>query len=112
MYEIWLGLNIVYETVQPVLGLLIVLALAWLILLVAVARSNKANWKKALPSALIVGVFAALVVFVLAPSFTASSLSELKYWVDWAFLGASSVGAGAAVMVGLWPVLAWLARRP
>ena len=44
MYEIWLGLNIVYETVRPALGLLIVLALAWLILLVAVARSSKANW--------------------------------------------------------------------
>jgi hypothetical protein len=112
MYEIWLGLNIVYETVRPVLGLLVVLALLWLGMLVAVLRTPTSDWKKALPSSLIAGVVATVAVFVLAPAFTASSLSELKYWVDWAFLGASSTAAGAAVAVALWPLLAWLARRP
>jgi hypothetical protein len=112
MYEVWLGLNIVYETVRPILALLGVLALLWLALLVAVARSPKSDWKKALPSTLIAGGVATVAAFVLAPAFTASRLSELRYWVDWAFLGASSAGAGMVVALGLWPVLAWLGRRP
>lgn len=111
MYEIWLGLNIIYETVRPMLGWLLVLALVWLALLVAVARSPRAGWRKALPSTLILGVFAAVVIFVLGPVFTASSLSELRYWVDWAFLGGSALAAGAGAAIVAWPLLAWLARR-
>jgi hypothetical protein len=111
MYEIWLGLNIVYETLLPGLLWWLLLALAWITLLVAAWRTPQANWRRAWPATLILGAFAALVAFVLLPALTASSLSELKYWVDWVFLGSLALGAGAMAMALGWPALAWLARR-
>ena len=111
MYEIWLGLNIIYEILRPALGWLLVVALLWLALLFAVVRSSRADWRKALPATLILGAFAAVATFVLGPVFTASSLSELRYWVDWAFLGGSALAAGTGAALAAWPLLAWLARR-
>lgn len=111
MYEIWLGLNIVFETLRPVLLGLALLGLAWLALLVAVMRSPGAQWRGVLPAVFIFGVLVAIVVMVMGPTWTSSSLAELNYWVDWAFLGSSALGAGVLLAVMAWPALAWLARR-
>jgi len=111
MYEIWLGLNIVFETLRPVLLLLVLLGLAWLALLVVVARSPGAQWRRTVPAVLVFGVLVAIVIMVMGPTWSTSSLAELNYWVDWAFLGSSALGAGVVTAVLVWPVLAWLARR-
>jgi len=42
------------------------------------------------------------------PSLTQSSLGNLGYWVDWAFVAAVAVAGGVAVGLLLWPLLALL----
>jgi hypothetical protein len=111
MYEIWLGLNIVFETLRPMLAALALLGLTWLALLVVALRCPGAQWRKVLPAVVIFGVFSAIVIMVMGPTWTSSSLSQLTYWVDWAFLGSSALGLGALLAVLVWPALAWLTRR-
>lgn len=108
MYEIWLVMNIVYEIA---LGIWPVVALAlavWLVLLV-LAR-QRVGWRQ-VPLALAVGAAVAVLLFLLVPSLTQSSLSNMGYWVDWANLLAVALGLGALAAVFAWPLLALL-RQP
>lgn len=111
MYEIWLGLNIFFEMLKPALGVLIVLAALWLALFVFALRSQGAQWRRVMPAVSVIGLLVALVVLIFGPTLTSSSLSQLSYWVDWAFLVASSVGAGALLAFLSWPALALLAQK-
>lgn len=111
MYEIWLAVNIVYEILKPALPLLALLALAWVALCWCVWRMPAARWGAAVKAVLILAAVVAVTVFALLPAATASSLSELKYWVDWAFLGGVALGLGGLAGVLAWPLLAWLSRR-
>jgi hypothetical protein len=111
MYEIWLAINIVYEILRPALPVLALLALAWVALCWRVWRMPSARWRAAVKTLWILAAVVAVAVFALMPTATASSLSELKYWVDWAFLGSVALGLGALAGVLAWPLLAWLSRR-
>lgn len=111
MYEIWLGLNIVFEILKPALAVLVILALLWVALLVYTLRSKGAQWRQVLPAAAVIGIVVAMVVLVLSPTWMASSLSQVTYWVDWAFLGASALGMGALLALVSWPALALLAQK-
>ncbi|GAB3192146.1 hypothetical protein [Hydrogenophaga aquatica] len=111
MYEIWLAINIVYEILRPALPVLALLALAWATLCWRVWRMPSARWAAATKAVLILAVVVTVAVFTLMPAATASSLSELKYWVDWTFLGSVALGIGGLAGMLAWPVLAWLSRR-
>lgn len=111
MYEIWLGLNIVFEILKPALGVLIALALLWLALLVYTLRTQGAQWRRVLPAVFVIGVLVATVALVMGPTWTSSSLSQVNYWVDWAFLGASAAGVGVLLAIVSWPALALLAQK-
>ncbi len=111
MYEIWLAVNIVYEILRPALPVLALLALAWVAFGWRVWRIPSARWGAATKAVLILAVVVAVAVFTLMPVATSSSLSELKYGVDWAFLGSVALGFGALAGVLAWPLLAWLSRR-
>jgi len=110
IYELLLGLNIVLEVARANALLIAVIGVIWVALLVLALRS-KAQWKRALPGALIVGGVGALAFFLLAPMMSASGLGEMGYWVDWAFLIGSALGAGVALAVLTWPASAWMSSR-
>lgn len=106
MYEIWLMVVIVWElalTLLPwVLGLLAFALAGW-----ALAATGRSCLRNGLKRAAVLGLLIAVAVFFLLPSVLQSSLSELRYWVDWVALGGVALGAGVVGFLTLWP---WLAR--
>ena len=105
MYEILLGLNIVYEIALSLWPLLALLLAVWLIMLWgARARLGRGAGSQAL----LLGVLAAVVLFFTVPTLTHSALSNMGYWVDWVMLAAVALGLGALAAVFLWPLLALL----
>jgi len=103
MYEIWLGLNIVWETLLTAWPLLAVGALLWGVL-VFVARSGR--WRQAWWPAVGVAAVLAVVALLVLPGATGSSLGEMGYWVDWASLGGLALAAGGIAGLFAWPLLA------
>lgn len=105
MYEIWLGLNIVWEiALQWRLPLLIGL-LAWATL-VGLAWGRGARWRASWPPAAGLGALSAIVAFFAVPGLSKSSLAEMGYWVDWANLTGIALGVGAVALAYAWPALA------
>lgn len=111
MYEIWLLVVIAWE------WMLANLAWLWPVPVVgmlgcALAFKDGARWQRGLQGAAWVGVVAAVATFFALPSSIASSLSELRYWVDWAALSGSALAAGAIVGLVSWPWWSrWVAAR-
>lgn len=109
MYEIWLALNIVYETLLPAWPVWLLLMALWLGFAFFVWTRPGARWRAALPSTLLLALVAGILAFLLIPgAATQSSLGELAYWVDWLFLSSLAVGAAALAAAVGWPVLALL----
>lgn len=107
MYEIWLMLNILYEIALPLWPALLLALLLWLGLLWAARAGLRASgWRQ--PA--LIGAGATALAFLALPAATQSSLGQLDYWVDWAFVAAVALGVGAAVALYAWPLLA-LKRR-
>ena len=108
MYEILLGMNILYEIALSMWPLLALLLAVWLVMLWAGrARLGRAAGRQAV----LLGVLAAVVLFFTVPTLTHSSLSNMGYWVDWVVLASVALGLGALVAVLCWPLLALL-RSP
>jgi Co/Zn/Cd efflux system component len=108
MYEIWLVLNILWELALDALPVIIGLALLWAALAWAASRRPFGTWRRALPPALAAAVLAGVMAFALVPTATRSSLSELRYWVDWANLVGIAAAAAALTLAFAWPALALL----
>ena len=107
MYEIWLPMNIAYETALGLLPALAPLVLMWAVMMVI----NRKKLKRVkLVTLAAVAVLVALAAVLALPSLSKSTLADMGYGVDWAaFLGmAAGVGVAAAVLV--WPVLAMRQR--
>ena len=111
MYEIWLMLNIVWETLLDAWPLVLVLLLAIVMALVAALSRLGGDWRGAWPPALAGALGVGVLSFLWLPTLTRSSLAELKYWVDWMALG--GVAAGLAVLAAalLLPLIVLLKRR-
>ena len=103
MYEIWLALNIVYEIALGLWPALLILLGVWLAVLVA---NRKGLWSVSWHRLLTVAVVVALAVGLALPSLTLSTFGDFGYWVDWANWLALAAGAGVAVAVWLWPLMA------
>ena len=105
MYEIWLGVNILYELAWMyaplVCGVTIMLALGY-----GLAWQRGGQWRAALTRALTVASVTGLVSVLLLPTLTRSSLAEMGYWIDW--LNLLLISAGVRVLCGLlvWPFAA------
>jgi drug/metabolite transporter (DMT)-like permease len=107
MNEIWLAMNIAYETALGLLPALTPLVLMWAVMMVI----NRKKLKRIKPITLAaVAVLVALVAVVALPSMTQSSLADMTYWVDWAALLGMAVGCGVAAALLIWPVLAMRQR--
>lgn len=111
MYEIWLALNIVWETVLTVWPAVLLGALVWLALMVLALRRRGGDWRGGFKLALGAAVAVGIAGVLWLPGATRSSLGELTYWVDWANLLAIAAGFGAVALAFAWP-LAALTRRP
>lgn len=103
MYEIWLALNIVYEIALGLWPALLILLGVWLAVLVA---NRQGLWAVPLTRLLAIAIVVAVAVGAALPSLTLSSFGNFGYWVDWANWLAMAVGAGVAMAVGLWPLMA------
>ncbi len=108
MYEVWLMLNIVYELALTIWPVLVALAVAWLFLMARARGRSGRDWRACLPGAIGLGLLVAAVIFFVTPAWTRSSLSEMKYWVDWANLLGIAAAWGAAGVAFAWP---WLVAR-
>lgn len=107
MYEIWLAMNIAYETALGLLPALAPLVLMWAVMMVI----NRKKLKRVKPVTLAaVAVVVALVAVLALPSLSKSTLADMGYGVDWAALLGMAAGAGVAAAVLLWPVLAMRKR--
>jgi|JI8StandDraft_2_1071088.scaffolds.fasta_scaffold24248_4 hypothetical protein len=108
MYEIWLMMNIVWEWSlaqwPAVLALLLLLA-GWAAAgLVRLLGARGFRWSGAALAALAGGA----VGLWLWPALVGSSVSEMRYLVDW-MVGLGM--AGATALVGVLLALPWLGRR-
>jgi len=50
------------------------------------------------------------ITLLIIPGAIGSSLSELRYWVDWVALAGMAVGFGGAAAVFTWPIMARSSR--
>lgn len=112
MYEIWLMLNIVWETLLGAWPLVMALLLVFVAGMAIVLARGGADWRRAWPPALAGALIVGALVVVGLPRLTGSSLSELKYWVDWLALAgiAAACAAVAAALLLPWSAL-WSRRR-
>jgi hypothetical protein len=107
MYEIWLAMNIAYETALGLVPALAPLALMWAVMMVI----NRKKLKRVKPVTLAaVAVLLSLAAVLALPSLSQSTLADMGYWVDWAALLGMAAGVGVAAAVLLWPVLAMRQR--
>ena len=107
MYEIWLAMNIAYETTLGLLPALAPLVLMWAVMMVI----NRKKLKRVKPATLAaLAVLVALAAVLALPSLSKSTLADMGYWVDWAALLGMAAGVGVAAAVLLWPVLAMRQR--
>jgi drug/metabolite transporter (DMT)-like permease len=107
MYEIWLAMNIAYETALGLVPALAPLALMWAVMMVI----NRKKLKRVKPVTLAaVAVLLSLAAVLALPSLSQSTLADMGYWVDWTALLGMAAGVGVAAAVLLWPVLAMRQR--
>ena len=111
MYEVWLMLNIMWELAWAVWPWLVALLALWIVFLVMACGRSRQAWRGALPGAVALGALVAVLIFFVTPGWSQSSLSDMKYWVDWANLLGIAAGWGAAAVVLFWPLLASLRAR-
>jgi hypothetical protein len=107
MYEIWLAMNIAYETALGLVPALAPLVLMWAVMMV-INRKKLKRVKTVTLAA--VAVLLSLAAVLALPSLSQSTLSDMGYWVDWAALLGMAAGVGVAAAVLLWPVLAMRQR--
>jgi hypothetical protein len=107
MYEIWLAMNIAYETALGLLPALAPLVLMWAVMMV-INRKKLKRVKTVTLAA--VAVLLSLAAVLALPSLSQSTLADMGYWVDWTALLGMAAGVGVAAAVLLWPVLAMRQR--
>ncbi len=107
MYEIWLAMNIAYETALGLVPALAPLVLMWVVMMV-INRKKLKRVKTVTLAA--VAVLLSLAAVLALPSLSQSTLADMGYWVDWTALLGMAAGVGVAAAVLLWPVLAMRQR--
>jgi hypothetical protein len=104
-YEIWLGMNIMWEIALGFVSYIVIAAIIWLAISV-VTIQKKASWFAAFKSTFVIGAVVTVVAFFTLPTLTLSSFSDMNYWLDWVTLTIMSVGVGAVIFGFIWPFMA------
>jgi len=111
MYNIWLGLNILWETALLAWLPIVVAIGLWALLMGVALRRGGSNWRGGLRVAALAVPGVAVVAFFVLPGATQSSLAEMGYWVDWASLAAFALACGAVAAAYVWPLGAMMTGR-
>ena len=110
MYEIWLGMNILYELMWNYLSFVLAVVVSWVILM-TYAIQKGAAWRRGLRGGLVGMLVVIVVSFLGFPSLTMSSLGNLGYWIDYLFLFQIALAYGVVFGLGfVWPIAAIAAR--
>ena len=104
-YEIWLGMNIMWEIALSFLSYILIAAIIWLAISF-VTYQKKASWLVAFKSTFIIGLIVTVIAFFTLPTLTLSSFRDMNYWLDWATLTLMACGVGAVVFGFIWPFMA------
>lgn len=99
MYEIWLIINTFYELALANLGLVLGALIAWVALMLITQFSKKLPWGKGVKAAVVVGLVAWVIFFVMVPGLTKSSFGYVNSVIDW--LAVAGVSAAFAGLVAL-----------
>ncbi len=108
MSELWMAVNVVWETIVEHAGWVLAYVLA---VVLALFLARRGHWRRGWRPAWVLAGLAALAAMVLLPGLTGAVWSDLAYFVDWFLLLVLSAALGAAVLVLAWPLATWL-RRP
>lgn len=105
MYEIWLGMNILYELAL----VYVVQIVCYLLLLLACYASvyqQQLSLRRAVRPTLwaVAGLW--MLAILLVPASSRSSLAEVSYVVDWLNLAGIALGMAGLAGLLLWPLFA------
>lgn len=104
MYEIWLILNTFYELALANLGLVVSVLVVWLALMVLAAIKKQKKWCAGIKPAVLVAIPVWILFFIMVPSWTKSSHSNVTYIVDYLVLAGTALGFAALAAVFVWPL--------
>lgn len=104
-YEIWLGMNIMWEIALGFMSYIVIAAIIWLAMSL-VTFQKKASWFVAFKSTFIIGIVVTVIAFFALPTLTLSSFRDMNYWLDWATLTMMAIGVGAVVFGFILPFMA------
>jgi hypothetical protein len=104
-YEIWLGMNIMWEIALGIMPYIVIAAIIWLAISWLTVK-KKVSWFPAFKSTFIIGLVVTVSAFFALPTLTLSSFSEMSYWLDWATLSMMALGVGTVVFGFIWPFMA------
>jgi hypothetical protein len=105
IYDIWLGLNIFWEIALEKMPIILLAGVIWLVISGIALSKKPIHWCSITRTALIPAGIVTVVIFLLFPGQSFSSLSEMGYWVDWAVLSAIALGFGAIAFMYAVPTL-------
>ena len=102
MYEIWLGINIIYEwcLLYPMVPLMMFLAVIASFL---INKSTRKNWRTGFRPAFIVAMIAFAILFFVYPMLIKSSASAMAYFIDWVTHLGNCLGLAGFVGLVVWP---------
>lgn len=99
-WNICIELVLAYPIIS--IALLAVLVIAWIIGL----SGGKGHFKSAVLVSIGVSILVGAVAFFILPMLFKSSISEMTYYMDWAFHLVSVFGAMVYVYLVVWPLIA------
>lgn len=112
MYELWLALNILFELALMYLPIVLTVAVLWVVIMAIAFKRGQGKWSAAIRPAILSGLAVTFIGVLAIPGLTLSSLSELKYWVDWANLVAVAGGFGTVAAAFALPIAAASLQQP
>jgi len=110
MYEILLGLNIVWELAGMYKAWTYPAAAVLAVLLVAALVRRAPPGRRAL--AMVAGLITGAVALFALPGATLADFGDMGYWIDWLTLAGLAVGAGVAAAIAAAGIYSIIGKPP
>lgn len=96
------------ELIRPLLPLVIAVVLLVAAIAVVLLFTRRGSWRRARRPALLLGLVAMFVAFLLGPTLTSAGFGDLTGALDWLSLIGGALAAGVVVALLAWPPIAAL----